>query len=263
MPFFYLSGMLGSFEMQKECFAMKYTRLLALLVFPSLGFAEDKETVTPDIPFEFSSKPSTEDIEGWVDKEIALRIRKAAEQGHPVAQYQLAEMYNKGEGVLQDHKEAAKWYRKAAEQGHPGAQFNLAIKYYYGEGVLQDQKEAAKWYRKAAELGDAKSQFNLALMYDKGEGVLQDKKEAVKWFRKAAELGDAKSQFNLGVLYAKGSGVLKDFVTAYAWANLAAANGAGINLRDILSGDMTPDQIAEGQKLSREMVEKNPKLLGR
>jgi hypothetical protein len=44
--------MLGSFGMQNEYFAMKYTRLLALVVFPSLCFAEDNETVTPYIQFE-------------------------------------------------------------------------------------------------------------------------------------------------------------------------------------------------------------------
>ena len=38
-----------------------------------------------------------------------------AEQGHAKAQYNLGLMYDKGKGVVQDHKEAAKWYTKAAE----------------------------------------------------------------------------------------------------------------------------------------------------
>ena len=38
-----------------------------------------------------------------------------AEQGVPKAQYNLGLMYDKGKGVVQDHKEAAKWYTKAAE----------------------------------------------------------------------------------------------------------------------------------------------------
>jgi TPR repeat protein len=44
-------------------------------------------------------------------------------------------MYDKGQGVRQDHAAAASWYRKAAEQGIANAQFNLGIMYDNGEGV--------------------------------------------------------------------------------------------------------------------------------
>ncbi|EET45192.1 hypothetical protein NEISICOT_01187 [Neisseria sicca ATCC 29256] len=36
---------------------------------------------------------------------------------------------NKGQGVRQDHAQAAQWYRKAAEQGHAVAQYNLGVAY--------------------------------------------------------------------------------------------------------------------------------------
>ncbi len=45
------------------------------------------------------------------------------------------------------------WYRKAAEQGHALAQTNLGIMYEEGQGVGQDYKEAVGWYSKAAERG--------------------------------------------------------------------------------------------------------------
>ena len=61
-----------------------------------------------------------------------------AEQGHPKAQYNLAEMHRKGQGVLQDYKEAVKWYRRAAKQEYTKAQVNLGFMYDFGEGVLQD-----------------------------------------------------------------------------------------------------------------------------
>ena len=62
-------------------------------------------------------------------------------------------MYDNGEGVPQDYKEAIKWYRLAAEQGNANAQYNLGLMYDNGEGVPQDYKEAVKWYRLAAEQG--------------------------------------------------------------------------------------------------------------
>jgi hypothetical protein len=44
-----------------------------------------------------------------------LRIR--AEQGDKEAQYELAVMYENGDGVPEDDAEAVKWYRKANDQG--------------------------------------------------------------------------------------------------------------------------------------------------
>ena len=111
-------------------------------------------------------------------------------------------------------------------------------------------------------------------MYAKGEGVPQDGKEAVKWYRKSAEQGNANAQYNLGLMYQSGGGGLQDpifgeildlkgamtqdRVKAYAWFNLSSANGFedASEQRDRIAKSMRPDQIAEGQKLSREWFEK-------
>ena len=50
-----------------------------------------------------------------------------AEQGIAEAQYNLALMYSRGEGISRDDKEAVKWYRRAAEQGIAGAQSKLGL----------------------------------------------------------------------------------------------------------------------------------------
>ncbi|MCH7544007.1 MAG: sel1 repeat family protein, partial [Proteobacteria bacterium] len=44
-------------------------------------------------------------------------FKTAAEEGNPVAQFNLGHMYAKGEGIAKDEDEAVKWYREAAEQG--------------------------------------------------------------------------------------------------------------------------------------------------
>ena len=63
-------------------------------------------------------------------------------------------MYAEAEGVTQDYAEAVKWYRKAAEQGHAVAQDYLGFMYRYGLGVTRNDAEARKWYEKAAAQGD-------------------------------------------------------------------------------------------------------------
>ena len=148
-----------------------------------------------------------------------------------------------------------------AEQGNAGAQYYLAQMYRRGDGVLQDYKTAVKWYRLAAEQGDAVAQYNLALMYANGAGVLQDYKTAVKWYRLAAEQGDAEAQTNLGLMYAMGNGVLLDDIYAHMWWNISASNGdkaAAVN-RDIVAKKMTPSQLEKAQDLARKCVAKNYK----
>jgi len=55
--------------------------------------------------------------------------------------------------VPEDHVEAARWYRKAARQGNLQAEFNLAALYDIGQGVPLDHAEAARWNRKVARRG--------------------------------------------------------------------------------------------------------------
>ena len=142
-----------------------------------------------------------------------------------------------------------------AEQGVAIAQFNLGVMYYLG--FPKDVGQAALWFRKAAEQGVAGAQFNLGVMYAQGEGVPENEGKAAFWFRKAAEQGVASAQFNLGVMYQGSKGVPEDYVQAYAWLNLAAAQGnenAEQN-RAALRQEMTPAQIADAQKLSRELAD--------
>jgi hypothetical protein len=158
-------------------------------------------------------------------KEAVRWFRKAAEQGYAEAQDMLGLMYYMGHGVPRDYKEAARWYRKAAEQGYALAQLMLGSWYYRGQGVPQDYKEAAMWYRKAAEQGATPAQCKLGYMYNNGEGVPRDNKEAVRWYRKAAEQGVAKAQFLLGLMYYRGQGVPQNHKEAVKWYRKAAERG--------------------------------------
>ena len=123
-----------------------------------------------------------------------------------------------------------------------------------------DHATAFKECAPLAKAGIALAQFSLGYMYANGEGVPKDAVQAVSWYRKAAEQGDASAQADLGTMYDNGEGVPKDYVTAYMWRNLAAAQGdeSGKKGRDALETLMTPAQIAEAQKLSREWKSKKP-----
>jgi uncharacterized protein len=190
-----------------------------------------------------------------VDLAVALRIVR------PAMTAEAAEAaYQKG-----SYEQALKIARPLAEQGDARAQFLLGRILSRGRGAPPDETEAVKWFRRAAEQGNAAAQFNLGNLYDEGRGVPQDHAEAAKWYRAAAELGDPQAQYNLGLAYARGEGVPQDKISAHAWFNIAASrfpssDAGGRNLaisnREAVAKQMTPEEIAEAQRRSREWAAK-------
>lgn len=161
---------------------------------------------------------------GDYEKALAI-LRPLAEQGNSQAQVTLGIMYDYGQGVKQDDKEAMKWYIKAAEQGIPVVQHDVGVKYFQGMGVEQDYKEAAKWWEMSANAGLADSEFNLGLLYYRGLGLEKDYTKAAELFRKAAEQGHSHAQYSLAVMYAFGNGMEKDYAEALKWFRKSADQG--------------------------------------
>ena len=115
--------------------------------------------------------------------------------------------------------------------------------------------------RPLAIKGEAWAQSALGFMYENGYGVPQDYAQALTWYRKAADQGAADAQCNLGHMYENGEGVPQDYIQAHMWLNLAASRYStdekynrdqAIANRDRVAGEMTPEQIAEAQKLASE-----------
>ena len=149
--------------------------------------------------------------------------------------------------------------RPIAEQGDADAAYTVGDMYDRGNGVPQDYGEAVKWYTPAADQGVAAAQDRLGFFYSFGRGVKRDYAAAAKWYRRAAEQGIATAQVHLGSLYANGWGVPKDEVSAEFWFILAAGNvqtetetASSVHARDFQAKSMTPDQLAEAQRLARD-----------
>src|SRR5688572_10449642 len=98
-------------------------------------------------------------------------------------------------GASPDFAQAAAWYRKAADQSHALAQFNLAMMYAKGQGMARDDAESVIWFGKAARQGDAGAQFYLgktchrASLAGVPEHASESRIEAYKWFHLAAAQG--------------------------------------------------------------------------
>jgi len=118
--------------------------------------------------------------------------RADAAAGHAGAQFGLALLLAGGTG---DYTQAMEWYSKAANQNHRLAQFNLGQMYARGQGVEKDEVTAAIWIRRAAQGGDAGAQFNLgdrcahASTHGADTAAPESRIESYKWFKLAAAQG--------------------------------------------------------------------------
>ena len=152
----------------------------------------------------------------------------------------------------------------ALQPDYPEAQFNLAQLQDRGRGAPADPAEAARLYRAAADAGHLGAQVNLGRLYRDGRGVDRDDTEAVRWYRRAAEQGQPVAQFNLAQMYASGDGVQQDDVAAHMWYSVAAAglsNDSGgssteararaVEARDALARRMSRADLAEAERLAR------------
>jgi len=104
---------------------------------------------------------------------------------HPAAKYNLATLYQNGEGTTMDLKKAHKLYLDSALLGYKDAMYNLAVTYKDGIGVEPDLQLCIDWLSKLSTMGDVVAMFNLAEIYEIDASVL-DKDLAKYWYKEAA-----------------------------------------------------------------------------
>lgn len=90
--------------------------------------------------------------------------------------------YQKG-----DYFRALSELKPEAEAGNPLAQVQVAGIYQYGLVGAANYAEALNWYRKAAAKANADAMLGLGVMYQLGQGVNKDKVESFKWLTLAAD----------------------------------------------------------------------------
>ena len=103
-----------------------------------------------------------------IKKEIET-LREEAKKGSPLAQHTLASLLYNGEIVGEDKKEAFKWWLKAAKKGFAPAQYNVGNMYRKGEkGVVKrNPGKAVRFWTLAANQGFPLARRNLSLFFEK------------------------------------------------------------------------------------------------
>ena len=182
-------------------------------------------------------------------------LKDAASRGLVMAEYRLAKLYERGEGVPRDIAAARSWTEKAAIGGNRLAMHDLAVFYAEGDAGPQSYAAAVEWFRAASDLGLVDSQYNLAVLYEQGLGVSQDKSEAAYWYEVAGRAGDQDASRRARTMLAEMQPTQAEAIKRKARAfnpkpSIARANGDfGRRAWDIA----TPTQVAEAQRLLQRL----------
>lgn len=182
-------------------------------------------------------------------------LKDAAGRGLVMAEYRLAKLYEKGEGVPRDMAASRSWTEKAAIGGNVKAMHDLAVFYAEGDAGPQSYAAAVEWFRQASDLGLVDSQYNLAVLYEQGLGLSQDKAEAAYWFEIAGRAGDQDAGRRARALFGEMQPTQAEAIKRKARSfipkpSIPRANGEfGKRPWDIAS----PAQIQEAQRLLQRL----------
>ena len=126
-------------------------------------------------------------------KKAAKLFKRAVELGQADAMANLASIYSEGEeGVRQNTKKSIDLYRAAADQGHPVALYELGNHMYLRAEKFETRVEfehAVRYYETAANLGQRNAQYSLGVCYWNGHGVERNREQAIIWMKRAAANG--------------------------------------------------------------------------
>ena len=150
--------------------------------------------------------------------------------------------------------------RPLAEYGDVRGMMLLGNMYQLGNGVTTDMREAFSLYHRAAMLGNTEGMVAIATMYQSGMGVSLNTRLAIGWFERAARMGDQTGAFFYAIHNFQGSkgttyDLKSDHLAAYKWFRIAATNGDNKRIRNSafklclkLEEKLPPDQVIAVKK---------------
>jgi TPR repeat protein/Zn-dependent protease with chaperone function len=256
-----------------SCFKKPFLFIFFFLIFPSLCFAENIKPaaeLTAEMHFSDDRRAANGgdleaqyrlalDYDGGLGtpENDALAIRwfvKAADAGHPLAQFRAGEAFSCGCATKRDLDKADFYLNqsfqgclKAANSGSPDAELYLGIIYSYGwAGQKIDAKASGDWFAKAAAQGSANAAYYLGIFEKRKKASEVRFQEAKKGYELLAEADQAGAYFMLGQIYKHGYGVEQDKAKALEYFQRAADRGVGPAFTEL--GEAYLSQTSKSQK---------------
>lgn len=123
-------------------------------------------------------------------RKAADYLQRAAIDGSAEAQFELAQLYEKGHGVPQDLERALVLYKQSADQGYPDALNDVGFIYFQGSlNVKRNPALGLEYFERAADMRHPQAMFNFAAMIDDGEIENKGPTDAAEYLYRALRTG--------------------------------------------------------------------------
>ena len=153
-------------------------------------------------------------------------IKDSAERKNHWAQYRLAMMYYRGQGVKKNFEQAFYWINQSLEgltvnssqedkQIYILALYMRAKMLKEGKGTKQNWGLAFKDFQRVSDLGHILALYRLAMMLKEGQGTKQNLRSALRKFHKLGELGYPPALYQKALMHYKGEGTEKNLKLAF------------------------------------------------
>lgn len=206
-----------------------------------------------------SSEVKKEPLYGSYDK-ITPATQQLANEGNTKAMYKIARIYQN----QLSYTDAFYWYKKAAENGHIKAWFNLGMLFKKGEGVTMDYTKAYECFNKAAEKKDPSGEYAKGYMLFKGLGCKQNYEQAIELFRKGVYQQRVLlpgKMYLLGICFRNGYGVEINTDSARYWLEKSASVGYSFANDELMSEDGENSNDAEVLLQKIDELQRNKKRI--
>lgn len=149
-------------------------------------------------------------------------LEELANQGHPLAQVELARTLVQIYDDKESRSQAVGWLKAAIASGSLEGHLLLADWYQTGRHVERDLDLAFYLLREAAQKGSGDAQFELGECYAHGEcGQTKNSVEAMRWYLAAAGNGHGEAARRLAKRYRQGDGAPQSESQAAHWEQVA------------------------------------------
>lgn len=184
-------------------------------------------------------------------------------RGDAVSCHNLAELFDRGQGVPKDPARAAMLFQQSCQGGSADACSDLGAHLRDGAGVPRDEIAAVQLHQRACMAGAAAGCDRWAAALSSGRGTARDEVRAAALWDRGCRGGHAPSCGKLGMNYMRGDGVPRDTTRGLELLKAACAGGAlcvglgmvykggrGMPRNDALALDLFKRACARGDQLA-------------
>ena len=195
----------------------------------------------------------------YYTKALTGYIESEAKDPDDKIEYKIAQMYHSGKGTIKNDPKAFQWFSLSASKGNAYAQFQVARMLEKGEGIATNKRQAQMIYASALagflkilqEKPDADLLYKVGMMYESGLGTKRDLSTAKQYYAEAAAEGNIHAQLRLNQIQAYHN---QAAVSAVMGLFSAFAYSLGDNIKDSTTRKYRHDRkLVQKQKVLKEV----------